>query len=1134
MGAAQRGLIVYRASRLEALLDPLLALLDQAPPDAVLAPQTVIAAHPGMKAWLTGALARRRGPRGVVANLEIALPSRWLDDLARRVLGEAAVALEPYRRERLRWRVHDLLGRLDVPALAGYLDGADAPRRRMQLADRVAGLLSQYLVYRPDWLEAWRRGHDAVPEPNFLAPLWRALRADIGVAHRGERLRELVTALERGGDGADEAPLHVFGVSHLAPAELAVLRALARRRDVVLYLPDPCREHWAGLRDDRRALRALAQEAAFEPGTEARFLDQGHPLLARWGRMGQHFVLALDDGAAVDVRHWQDEAPPPPATRLERVQESIRRLVPELMAPGADADAERRDASLRVHACHTRLRELEALRDALLAALSDLPGLRPADIVVMAPDIGAYVPLLPAVFGEPGLHAGPLPYHLADVPLARAHPLFEAFRRLLALPGARVTAPEVVDLLAVPEVAARFGLGADEAEVVAGWLREARVAWALDADFRTRFEVPALEAHTFAWGLDRMLAGYAIGTEDEDPAIELADGSGLAPLAGVAGPQAALAGALDALLVELAAACSDAAAARPASEWAVRLERRMEGLFRVAPGDAAAEAAYAQLLAFVRALAAEPAASGLDPELEFGVVRELLLARLDGVPERQRFLMGGITVCGMVPQRAIPFRVVAVLGLDDGAFPRTGSDGGIDLMARHRRLGDRDVRSDDRYLFLETVMSARERLHLSYIGEGVRDGRPRNPAAPLAELMTALDAHAGLAPDAGTDRPWCVRHPLQPFDPRYFDGSDPRLFSFRADFSRMRPDPDAPAAPFYSPQPSGAGIDREGATAALREVQAWYRDPARQLLEKDLHLRLDALADDRLRDSEPLTPRFEALDGIGRRLFAEAMAHGGELPPTPPAWLRLGGVLPPGRLGAEAWKRECAQVAKVIGCARALGFADGLPQRLPQEVALEVEGVRIEGELGRLHVDGQGTRWVLESFPGRRAEKELTFRERVPAFLEWALARLAAPGDLAPLRIALLTQGGAREWQETLEAWDADYRARLGDTASTPMLEALRRRVARLLALRREGVWYFPKTSWAATAEAPDAAARAWAGSGFSTGERDHAPGYSALLAGRRAFAADAGDFAALAATGRELKALIGFDDEEAAAWAWA
>ena len=1147
MSEPTQGLVVYRASRVEALLDPLLALLRAAPPAHALAPHELIAAHPGMRRWLGRELAVRQGPHGVAANLRIELPSAWLDRLARDVLGEEAVALRPYRREFLRWRIHDKLGAIDDAELSSYLQGeaTTRERRRFQLADRLARLYSQYLVYRPDWLADWAKGRPGAVPGGFLAPLWKTLREDIGAAHRGERVAQLINALDDHERGPAE-PLHVFGIAHLAPAELAVLRAVARRRMVALYVPDPCRAYWGGLRSERAALRECVERDPAGEQTESAFLEQGHPLLAAWGRLGQHFVLALDDiGAQVDTRHFEDEGETAPTTRLQGVQESIRRFDPALIGEHA-ADA-RADASLRVHACHTRLRELEVLRDALLDARSERPDLKPSGIVVMMPDIHAYLPLIPAVFGEAGRHEGPLPYHCADVAVARAHPLFEAFRRLLDLPQSRLTAPEVADLLATPPIAARLGLRGDDADVLVRWLESSRAAWALDGDFRARFDVPPIAEHTHAWAMERMLAGYVFGAGDEEfSAVTLPDGSAVAPLAGVHGPQAALLGALDRLLVELREACADGAARRRASDWTERLERRVDELFLVAPDDAEGREALSTLLQFIRGIRDEPGDGGLDPELDFSVVREVLLSRLDGVPERQRFLLGGVTFCGMVPQRAIPFDVVAVLGLDDGEFPRATRDGGLDPMARHPRLGDRDVRGDDRYLFLETVMSARWRLHLSYIGEGVRDGKPRNPSAPLAELMSALDAGTGIdpvAPPGESDdakwkrlRPWWIRHPLQPFDARYFDGRDPALFSYSRAFAAMR-ERSADAAsnrPFVESQ-ARACAPEESAPIALSAVLAYYRDPARQLLEGALALRLDALADDRLRDSEPLEAKVDALDRVGTRLFLELAARGEHAAPdVAPDWARLTGMLSPGRIGEQAWEVERGKVDELFAAVDANGhdahalFAHPLPESRPLAIERTIAGHAVRGELRDIF-DTSAARWVLDVRPGK-SEADMAFRERIGLFLRWALARLDTPSDHA-VRVALVAapHKGRREpdqWSRRFNAWDEGFVVADAATQARRLAD-LERRVGGLLDFfaisQRQPQWYFPKISWLALGDDADAASREWVGSDHHVGERDYAPGYARLLAGERDFS-DAGDHAELARHAAHLRALIELD----------
>jgi len=1170
--SAAPGMIIYRASRLEALLDPLLALMRAAPPRHVLAPHGIIAAHPGMQKWLSREIALRRGPHGIAANLRIELPSEWLDRLALHVLGEEAVALRPYRREVLRWRIDDCLRTTQDAQVSAYLaaDTRSSAQRRFQLAERLARIYTRYLVYRPDWLRDWAApgkspsaaeaidGRERPAAQSFLAPLWKMLRSGIGEPHRGEMLTRLIAMLSEATVAPlGDEPLHVFGLAHLAPSELAVLRAVARLRSVVLYVPDPCREFWGGLRGERARLRELAQADPDAEATQSAFLEQGHPLLANWGRMGQHFLLALDDvDAQIDERHWQDKADTPQLdSRLHRLQESIRQLKPELAGEAGGWRPARTDRSLRIHVCHTRLRELEVLRDALLRERSENPQLKASDIVVMMPDIGAYLPLLPTVFGEAGRHEGPLPYHCFDVAAARSHPLFAALRQLLDLPRSRVSAPEVVDLLTVPQIARRLKLGPGDSGMLARWLQNGRVAWALDAAFRARFDVPAIAEHTFAWALDRMLAGYVIGPlgDDEPRAIAFPDASAIVPVEGMHGPQTALLGALDTLLVELQAWCSLGQAPHRASEWAALLEQRLESMFLIDPTDRDAREAKAFVLRFVRAIASEPAESGLDPLLDFAVVRDVLLHRLDAMPERQRFLLGGITFCGMVPQRAIPFEVVAVLGLNDGEFPRLGREAGLDLMSTHRRLGDRDSRSDDRYLFLETVMSARSALHLSYIGEGVRDGQPRNPAAPLDELMAMLDAATAAAPRAAAPtqgetsregdteaekekrlRPWLVRHPLQPFDDRYFNGTDPALFSFRHDFAQMRAGDDAaPGTPFVAESAAAPAEALQSQTIALSEVFAYYKDPAKQLLAKALNLRLEALSDDKLSDTEPLQARFEAIDQVAKKLFSAAVAAPERaVPEVVPDWLRLTGLLPPGRLGDAAW---LAERDKALALVKEIDnhelFAGGLPSALaPAIERLLTAGIgdarfALQGELRRAY-EKNGTFWVMDVYPGKAKESDLDFKARIGFFLEWALLRLDDPDGRHAVR-ACAVIAGERDcrWEHSFNHWDRAFVATGSDKEA--MLHELDRRVGGLvefwLRSQRHPQWYFPATSWAAVQGGIEAAAKRWSGSTDpfgKRGEREYAPGYARLLAGEREF--DAGAAAdALLENAERLQSLI-------------
>ena len=1195
-GVPAAGLTIFRASRLEALVAPLHELLAATCPDDPLDAQTVVAAHPGMKQWLTGALARHVGTAGVVANVDVLLPSDWLDRLAQEELGERAVALARYQRRHLRWTLHRLIaaGALgSAPEVAAYLQGGDPAeiaRRRFQLADRLASLYSRYLVYRPDWIRAWGEGRTRAAgadapaglqalETGLFAPLWAKVAAALG-PHRAAMLARLVERLQ--GTPSARPPLHVFGLSHLPPAEMEVLRAYARRAPVLLYVPDPCREYWGGL-----VARDSLQDWAGWREAEARRIDaagegeywqeQGHPLLARWGRMGQHFFAALADGEVrEDTRHWQDQQPAPAGDRLARLQESLRALRPQQMEELPAKAASCTDASLRIHACHTRLRELEVLRDALLDAI-ERDGVRAHEIVVMAPDITCYAPLVPSVFGEPGsARERLLPYHLADVPVSRTHALFHTFQRLLELAGSRISTPEVVDFLSVAEVRRRLGLDAEGLDTLVAWLRQSHVAWGLDGRHRGSFGVPPAREHSFAWAMDRMLAGYLLSDAPEDPhaqPVRLPDGTELLPLAGIHGPSAEALGALDVLLVELQRWHDLAGSERTASAWATLLQERIEALFRIDRRDAAARSALDALRKLVAGIGNEPADAGEDPLLHFAVVRELLADALDSVPERQRFLMGGVTFCGMVPQRAIPFRVVCVLGLDEGAFPRSQSDGGLDLMRRLRRIGDREVRTDDRYLFLETVMSARTRLHLSYMGEGAKDGKRRNPAAPLAELMAELDRAAGLQPGAGDEqRPWLLRHPLQPFDARYFDGGDLRLFSYQQRFAGMVGEGTQPTAAFRraSPLPPDA-LPRP---LPLQALARYYRDPSATLLRQRLHLSLAALDEDALPDTEPLDPALGPRHGVARRVFFEqalpARARGERWDHDMPAWVRLSGILPPGDLGDAAWSCECRAVDALLA---ALSDWQGMAPPVgdlvpPLEVDLTVpsadpagESIRIAGALAQVHPlhpsEGDGLQlvraWPEAKRGGLKPAAEFHFADRIPLFLDWAALRLhsaaqclAAGGALPAVRLVVLADGGAQlDLALQLRAWD-DALCSAQPAQRDRMLQSLQASLAGLVQFWHEAQQspplYFPRTSWVALAAFEDAAAAgsgdpgeaaaaaaaaAWdtrRDGGQPGGERNYAPGYSALLSGGLAFDGEAADGAALhelLATARMLAGLL-------------
>lgn len=1058
-------LIVHRASRTERLAEELIVRLRAHRPANPLVPQTVVIPHVGMRRWLLQTIAKS-ARRGIAANLDTQLPWQWLQSTARRVLGDAALVGGDYNADTLRWHIHAALGSVSSPALDAYLDGDDRPRRRFQLAARLADVFAQYLAYRPDMILRWERGES---RDDWQAQLWRRVRARIAAPHRAERLPALVDALQRSGDGQTD-PLHVFGVSELPPDVLACLRTLAAHRDIHLYFPDPCRQYWTFLRP-KRVL--LAQENA-----DALYFEVGHPLLASLGRVGQDFSLALDD--ADDHRDPLDDDEPPTeiSARLRAVQESIRHLEPDLVrdayAPPPDP---RTDASLRVHACHTRLRELEVLKDQLLGFLADDPALQPRDIVVMAPDIAAYAPLLASVFGDAARYADgadAIPWHLADVVLERTHPLFDGFSRLLDLPDSRFRVSDVLDWLDIAAVARRFGFDAGARDSVEPWLRRAHVAWGLDAAMKGETGGAAIDANTWSFGFDRLYAGWLAGNDD---AQVLIDGD-VAPLSGVSGSGADAIGRLDRLIGTLRTLRDGMRGERTLPAWSDWLVGAIDALFLADTRNDGEDEAMDALRRVAASLRTQGEATG-EESFGWSVVREAMSDALGAVPDRQPFLLGGVTFCGLVPQRAIPFRVVCLLGMNAGEYPRSASDGGLNRMIAQPRRGDRDTRQQDRYLFLEALMAARQALHISYIGESVSEGGRRNPASPLAELLEYLDAQSGIAADdAKTDRPWLIRHPLQPFDARYFSPAhDPRLFSFAAAQAQRNADARTAFVDFDAPR-AEPGIETND--VPLQSLVAFWRDPAKAALRDGLGIALDALDADANLDTEPLTSKLDRRERLEDRLWRDAFrARLDRIPPTPPAWLAHGGLLPAGDLAARAYARVRDSADALLAAVRTCVGADATEVR--ESVAVQMGSERILGTVDHVFRRADGTRCLLQTHAG-----EVSFKHVLPFFIEWAMLRLSPhDGPLSGMFLACdKTDISVPALCERIVAQDP-----------AQLAHGLRELLAMMRVSTNSPPFLIPKTSWTwvtTTGDNRDEKARAkWNG---RNGEVGYEPSYASLL----------------------------------------
>ncbi|MEP6798086.1 MAG: exodeoxyribonuclease V subunit gamma, partial [Lapillicoccus sp.] len=598
--------------------------------------------------------------------------------------------------------------------------------------------------------------------------------------------------------------------------------------------------------------------------------------------------------------------PAPPPTLLGWLQGDLRGDV----VPDSAARAKRRlaaaDRSVQVHATHGLARQVEVLREVLVGLLEDDPTLEPRDILVMCPDIDTCAPLFQAAFGLGGVvdHGHPahrLRVRLADRGLVETNPFVAVAAQVIGLAGGRATLTEVLDLAASPPVRHRFGFGDDELATVTTWSQQSGVRWGLNEDLRAAYQLADYPQNTWRAGLDRLLIGVAVG-----------EGGSLVgdvlPYDEVSSAQIDLAGRLAEFVGRLESLIEDLSAATTLVDWVTLL---LEGV--LALGSAPPHEAW-QGAQFERELGSILAGAGEDggPQLRLADLRSLLDQRGGGRPTRSNFRTGSLTVCTMVPMRSVPHRVVCLVGLDDGVFPRATSLDGDDALARNPVTGERDVRSEDRQLLLDAVLAATERLVVTYTGANEVTGQERPPSVPLGELLDALDATTAES----VRRRVLVRHPLQPYDPRNLTAGTlgsldrrgrPVAFSF--DRAALLGAQAAGAqrtitTPFLATRlPAAARGD-----VALKDLQDFFAHPARAFLRQRLDVAVSRDVDEP-DDAMPIA--LDALEkwGIGDRMMRRLL-DGVNAEQVFDAEMRRG-ELPPGAL-ADPLIREVATRAAAL------------------------------------------------------------------------------------------------------------------------------------------------------------------------------------------------------------------------------
>lgn len=784
---------VYYSNKLSSLAEMLIHFQKINPNPNPFESETILVQSTGMAQWLQMRIAQETG---IAGSYEFPFPTSFLWQQYRLVFPELPKE-NIFERKTVTWRLMYLipqhLEQAEFTALKNYLthDTREYVLKLYQLASKVADLFDQYLVYRPHWLVHWESGNlnavvaeiqrsfsakpkseqDVLENMLWQSILWNALVANIrqeteevlfNTSHRAylqERYFQKLDNLAPEEQAKLPKRIFVFGISSLPTTQLSVLRKLSEHCDVHLFFLNPSQVYWGDNIEEKALEKMALNEKLTHEDLEKLKVEQGNQLLTIWGKQGREFLVQLVEQEPNQLEVFEEYVA---ENNLERLKQAI------LEANNAQQfELDSADYSLQFHACHSEMREVEVLHNHLLHLFEQNPDLSPKDIIVMSADIDKYAPYINAVFSrfkEDYKDKRYIPYSVSDQKITAVNPIIASFTQLFGLKESQFEAESLLDLLDVIAIREKFNFTQEDIYTLRHWIKNAGI--------RSGLNIKQAEWQNYnSWenGLNRLLLGSSLKEENGiwQETISFNESYGLSSI---------IIGYLSQFITQLTQWNQFIQTEHSINEWQLAITQLIENLYLE-------NNEYLDSILLLKnalnSIVEKVEQAHFEQPIPIEILQLLFDENLNEQQNNLNFLVGKVNFCTLLPMRAIPFKVVCLLGMNEADFPRQQSINSFDLMQLAPQKGDRAKRDDDRYLFLEALLSAQEVFYVSYIGQSPKDNKPKLPSVLVSQLLDYLFDHlsaeslAALSEQHKDPQNTFIQqivqtHPITVFSPRNF------------------------------------------------------------------------------------------------------------------------------------------------------------------------------------------------------------------------------------------------------------------------------------------------------------------------------------------------------------------------------
>ena len=901
---------------------------------AIFQQQHIITQTEGMNKWLTEKIANQLGITAQLAfhspNDIIALLHEWISEKTAPVITS----------DKIRWKLwkelNDPAFRQRFPYQAAYYE--NHPIRQIALAEQMADLFDQYQIYRHKMINTWNESTEAPNE--FQWYLWKKLQQSYGgsITDKPTVLKRLKAALTNAATqiALQErvSGLHFFGIAVITPLHLELFQLLSEYIPLHFYLMNPAPfYYWLDDETEKSIIKKRQKNKLRQPA--AGFDIPGNTLLTGWGKtIKESFALLYQNQDLMNEVYDDWVVPPPenPTTLLQVIQKDIfENAYGDLRQPIQPNML--KDGSLIFNSCYTKAREVEVLYNELVKLADTKPGaIAPKDILVLCSNIDDYAPYIRAVFNHAPYR---FDYTISDQKITEGASLFADLKRLLELTDDNMKAETVMELLESKNISARFNI--TQFDLIRTAIQEANIRYGITGERENDTRLVSWE-----YGLQRMALGWCISGS---PLYNTPSGDSLFPVDTIEGDNIFELVKFHYFASQLLHHLRIRKTPRTISNWINYVRELMNDLLLIDDEQESGE--YHELITFLDKY--QQQANDVEDFISFEVFAYQFNGTLQSETRQHLFGRGGVMFCSLIPMRSIPHKVVAILGMNYNEFPRKDSRPNFDLQKLQPLPGDRNIRNNDKHLLLETILSAKEHLLISYQGLDVKDNATIPPAALIDELIQYIIE--GLPqPDIQVRNSIIVKHPLHSFNSRYGSGGNDSLTSY------LSPVTAAPLlkktlSAITTPVSSQPMVELASLTEFARSPISWFFKKTWQLKIYNENILLSEIEAFEIADYEKATLKNELLQ-----------IDPAEYDTIYQQWL-LEGKLPLSNLGKVQYQKLTTEVQPLyeeIAQIRNGQAATKIPVKLDLGIAY-VSGM-VDGVYGNKLIASQSNKFIRKNF----------------------------------------------------------------------------------------------------------------------------------------------------------------------------